>query len=310
MSSESTKSKDFFIRHDDGIYAGKHLVIDLVGAKRLDDLPLVEATLRECTAVANATLLHIHLHHFTPNGGISAVAVLAESHIAMHSWPERGYAALDIFMCGAADPDACIEVINRAFTPRKTLVKELLRGQGELRETLAPRRTTFPPPPIPRAPRAFNPLSPLEGAETPMSNEEENNRKRHIYEHVWIGELWNLGNPEGGRCLADDFRDHRPFPAFANNKAGHIEMALDWTRAFPDMRFAVEDMIVEGDQLVARYTARGTHQGTFVGIAATGVAVELTGIDIFRFRNEEVTDWWHNEDMQGLMETIQRARPK
>jgi S-adenosylmethionine decarboxylase proenzyme len=45
-----------------------------------------------------ATLLHIHLHHFEPNGGVSGVAVLAESHISIHSWPKRGYAALDIFM--------------------------------------------------------------------------------------------------------------------------------------------------------------------------------------------------------------------
>ena len=49
---------------------------------------------------AGATLLHIHLHHFTPNGGVSGVAVLAESHISIHSWPEYGYAALDVFMCG------------------------------------------------------------------------------------------------------------------------------------------------------------------------------------------------------------------
>jgi len=62
----------------------------------------MEATLREAVLQAGATLLHIHLHHFTPNGGISGVAVLAESHISVHTWPERNFAAFDVFMCGDA----------------------------------------------------------------------------------------------------------------------------------------------------------------------------------------------------------------
>ena len=54
---------------------------------------------RECIRAAGATLLHIHLHHFTPNNGVSGVAVLAESHISVHTWPESGFAAFDVFMC-------------------------------------------------------------------------------------------------------------------------------------------------------------------------------------------------------------------
>ena len=69
--------------------AGVHLIIDLHGAKGLDDIDLVEATLRRCVDAARATLLHIHVHHFQPNG-ISGVAVLAESHISIHTWPEVG----------------------------------------------------------------------------------------------------------------------------------------------------------------------------------------------------------------------------
>ena len=140
-----------------------------------------------------------------------------------------------------------------------------------------------------------------------MSESAARERMKYIYAQVWIGELWNCGKPEGGRHLAETFRDHRPIAQFANSRAGHIEMALDWTRAFPDMRFEIEDMIVEGDRLVARYVARGTHLGPFLGMPGTGVSVELTGIDIFRFDGEQMTDWWHNEDMQGLMDTILRA---
>src|SRR5207247_9114083 len=91
--------------------AGVHLIVDLHGAKGLDDIDLIETTLRRCVDAARATLLHIHLHHFQPNG-ISGVAVLAESHISIHTWPEVGYAAMDVFMCGNADPDAALHVLR------------------------------------------------------------------------------------------------------------------------------------------------------------------------------------------------------
>jgi len=67
-----------------------HLLIDLYRASRLSDIDHIERTLRECVEAAGATLLHIHLHHFEPNGGVSGVAVLAESHISIHTWPENG----------------------------------------------------------------------------------------------------------------------------------------------------------------------------------------------------------------------------
>src|ERR1700690_1962374 len=102
--------------------AGAHLIIDLHGAERLDDIDHIEATLRRCVDASGATLLHIHLHHFEPNGGVSGVAVLAESHISIHSWPERSYAALDIFMCGNAEPDACVPVLREAFRPQRVAV--------------------------------------------------------------------------------------------------------------------------------------------------------------------------------------------
>ncbi len=123
------RNDHFVVRH--GVRcAGAHLIIDLYDAERLDDLDHIEATLRRCVDEAGATLLHIHLHHFEPNGGVSGVAVLAESHISIHSWPENGYAALDVFMCGNAEPDKCVPVLRDAFKPSKIAVSELLRGQG------------------------------------------------------------------------------------------------------------------------------------------------------------------------------------
>jgi S-adenosylmethionine decarboxylase len=109
--------------------AGAHLIVDLYGAQRLNDIEYIESALRHCVTAAKATLLHIHLHHFQPSG-VSGVAVLAESHISIHTWPETGYAALDIFMCGKANPDACIPILREAFKVKRIAVSELLRGQG------------------------------------------------------------------------------------------------------------------------------------------------------------------------------------
>lgn len=119
---------DHFIHRNGLEFAGTHLLIDFWDARNLDDIELMESRFRECVAACGATLLHIHLHHFTPNGGISGVAVLAESHISVHTWPERGYAAFDIFMCGDAQPEKAVPILKQAFKPGKVTVGEQLRG--------------------------------------------------------------------------------------------------------------------------------------------------------------------------------------
>ncbi len=123
---------DHFIVKDGVACAGTHLIIDLVDADGLADVDLIDAAMRECVSAAGATLLHIHLHPFTPEGvaGVSGVAVLAESHISIHTWPERRYAALDVFMCGDAQPEKCVEVLRRRFNAGEVRVNELLRGSN------------------------------------------------------------------------------------------------------------------------------------------------------------------------------------
>ena len=122
--------KDYFCVRDGRTFAGTHLIIDVKNGSRLDDLEHIENTFKKCIEVAGATLLHIHMHHFTPNGGVSGVAVLAESHISIHSWPEYGYAALDIFMCGNAKPHLALDILREAFQPDEMEVREYLRGEN------------------------------------------------------------------------------------------------------------------------------------------------------------------------------------
>jgi S-adenosylmethionine decarboxylase len=134
--------------HDDGNRglrergesAGTHLIIDLFGAKRLDDLKHIRETLQRCVDVAEATLLHVHVHRCLPEGSVSAVAVLAQGHISMHSWPKRGNAALDVFMGRAAKPHAAIEAVECAFGPTRTIVKERRRLKAASRRGAARER--------------------------------------------------------------------------------------------------------------------------------------------------------------------------
>ena len=121
--------KDYFVVRDGVKFAGTHLLLDLWGASNLTDPELIDRALRDAAEAASATILHSHFHHFGPDGGVSGVLVLAESHISIHTWPERDFAAVDIFMCGACDPHLTIPVLRKAFAPQRIDLVEQRRGR-------------------------------------------------------------------------------------------------------------------------------------------------------------------------------------
>lgn len=110
------------------IAVGQHLLIDIWSECYLDDADFIKKTLEQCVKACSATLLHIHTHHFSPQGGVSGVAVLSESHISVHTWPELGYAAFDVFMCGNTHPQQAVTVLKAAFSPTRCEVKTINRG--------------------------------------------------------------------------------------------------------------------------------------------------------------------------------------
>ena len=112
---------------------GTHLLIDLYGvdAHRLSQANALEALLRTGAQRAGATILNSHFHGFGAGQGITGVVLLAESHISIHTWPECGYAALDIFMCGAAQPQIALESICQTLRPRSSAVRTIARGNSE-----------------------------------------------------------------------------------------------------------------------------------------------------------------------------------
>jgi len=110
---------------------GKHWLVEFYGARALGDVATIRRALRGAVKVSGVTLLKIQLHHFGPGRGVTGVALLAESHISIHTWPESKYAALDIFMCGAkSNPGAALETLKEFFEPREVHVRRFRRSAG------------------------------------------------------------------------------------------------------------------------------------------------------------------------------------
>ena len=119
---------DYFTTKDGQTFAGLHLLVELWNCAKLTDAEHIEKTLCTAAKEAGATILHSHMHHFSPFDGVSGVVLLAESHISIHTWPERSYAAVDIFMCGKCDPHLAIPAIKSGFNALNVSVQEVQRG--------------------------------------------------------------------------------------------------------------------------------------------------------------------------------------
>lgn len=110
---------------------GKHLLLDIEG--EIDSTPFCDMDSAEKAFIdiaknAGATVLSSHWHHFGEGCGYTGVIILAESHISCHTWRERGFAAVDIFMCGEADPELTVAPILTFFNFKNFKIKEYERG--------------------------------------------------------------------------------------------------------------------------------------------------------------------------------------
>lgn len=114
---------------------GRHLLADLEGvaAEWLADPGLIESLLHDAARTAGASPLFGKFHQFGEGLGVTGVLLLKESHISIHTWPEYGFAAIDVFMCGNSRPDLAIEVLRKAFAPTRVYLTEQVRGVLEHR---------------------------------------------------------------------------------------------------------------------------------------------------------------------------------
>lgn len=112
---------------------GMHLILELSGCEReiINDLDQVRKILTEAAIAANAEILETVFHKFSPQG-VSGVVVISESHLSIHTWPEKNYAAIDIYTCGKHTmPWEAYEFIKRKFKAKFIYLTSLQRGEFE-----------------------------------------------------------------------------------------------------------------------------------------------------------------------------------
>lgn len=120
-------------------------------------------------------------------------------------------------------------------------------------------------------------------------------------------EVWGSGNVAFARdVFADDYVRHDLRPTQAEpGAAGQARIAEQFRRAFPDLRWRIDLLLGEGDLVAARWTASGTHTGSWAGQPATGKPAQFSGVNVFRFgEHGKVVEIWNHRDDLGLMEQL------
>ena len=119
-------------------------------------------------------------------------------------------------------------------------------------------------------------------------------------------DLINAGDIDGfGELLAEDFVEHEEMPGLEPSKEGVKQLFHMYRAAFPDLRMEAQDVLVSGDKAVARVRATGTHQGEFMGMAATGKSVDVQLIDITRFGDDGLArEHWGVFDALAMMQQL------
>jgi len=130
-----------------------------------------------------------------------------------------------------------------------------------------------------------------------MSEEETANKAN---ERRFFEEVWNKGNFQAAdQIVAPDYVDHDAITSKTGPEGVREEVSL-FRNAFPDLIFAIEDVITEGDKVVTRISATGTHKGDLAGIPATGRRGAITGIVITRYESGKAAEAWVHFDFLGL----------
>ena len=123
----------------------------------------------------------------------------------------------------------------------------------------------------------------------------------------FLEEVWNKGNLAVlNEIITRDHVNSGPgtLPGLPNGPEGSKQLVTVYRNAFPDVHFTIDDQIAEGDKVVTRWTAHGTHQGELVGIPATGKSSTVTGISVDRLVNGKIAESWGIFDQFGMMQQL------
>jgi predicted ester cyclase len=138
-----------------------------------------------------------------------------------------------------------------------------------------------------------------------MSTEENKAIVRRVYEAI------NSKDPDAlDAVIATDANSNTRFPHGKSGLEGFKQSFAAAVSSFPDYTITIDDQIAEGDKVVTRYTARGTQEGDFMGVAPTGEAIELIGIDIDRLAGGRIVEHWSEANLDDLMVKLGVALPR
>jgi steroid delta-isomerase-like uncharacterized protein len=133
-----------------------------------------------------------------------------------------------------------------------------------------------------------------------MSTEENKAIVRRFLE-----EVVNKGNQTvADELVASDFIDHNPLPGLSPTNEGFKQSFVIFRTAVPDLRYAIDDLIAEGDKVAVRWTATGTNKGEMFGMPATGRQVTVAGVDVFRLARGRLVELWLSWDQLGMMQQL------
>jgi steroid delta-isomerase-like uncharacterized protein len=119
-------------------------------------------------------------------------------------------------------------------------------------------------------------------------------------------DAWNGGDLDAlDDVVAPDYLFHDPAdPAMSRGPEGAKQMVRAFRTAFPDLRLTIADEIAEGDKVVQRLTATGTHRGPLMGISPTGTSVTMSSIEIMRIAGDKIAEHWDEFDMLGVLQQL------
>jgi steroid delta-isomerase-like uncharacterized protein len=123
---------------------------------------------------------------------------------------------------------------------------------------------------------------------------------RRVFDEVWV--KGNMAVVD--ELIAPNHVDHRAMPGMPPGREGVKQLVSMYRGAFPDFRATIEDQLAEGDKVVTRWSAQGTHRGALMGIPATGKQVKFSGITINRIVGGKVSESWASVDQLGIMQQL------
>ncbi|MCX6690114.1 MAG: ester cyclase [Methanoregula sp.] len=124
-----------------------------------------------------------------------------------------------------------------------------------------------------------------------------------------VRKFFEVGPSKGDLAAADallhpEFSLHTPLPTPGPGVEAMNNVITTCRAAFYGLHVTVDDILADGDKVIARFTARGVHKGEFVGLPSTGKPITMTGIEIFRIKEKKIAELWGEANLMGLMQQL------